>query len=451
MDHRDPANNALHIDIGTEDDEKAILKESLIASSEKEEHRPIKILWLFPRSLYYGFMAYAIPLLIFLSLLIAFCIILESTIDKRSCYATDAVYLFKYSVSEERAAVPAFDRFGKLVRQDQYDIRLDAHAHTKYSDGWMTPKQLLDWALASDYNAIFVTDHNNWRGAQATYEIAATDPAYKDKICVIPGLEFTCCRIHMNLVLPSVDQIPLLTDRLTGCQIPGACGFPSDDDFQAIIAATHSAGGKVIVNHWPWSHKMEGNRPDAPQTLPHHPSQEDLLRWGVDGFEIVNGSELDFPTMLSHAASRNVTFVTGSDVHIPFSAYSWTLLKAPFSSSDILDALFSSFSNDGAPIEDPVAFQFYPQGTKYPNLSATFGLPLLRPFFSFGSLLKYTLFINVAQGMYSYSRSPSFCHPAIVKVYYINILLFIFSILSWIIISFLIFYYLFLRRYLANR
>lgn len=39
----------------------------------------------------------------------------------------------------------------------QYNVLLDGHTHTVYSDGKMNVRQLLDWHLANGYNAIIVT------------------------------------------------------------------------------------------------------------------------------------------------------------------------------------------------------------------------------------------------------------------------------------------------------
>ena len=306
----------------------------------------------------------------------------------------------------------------------------------------MSPKQLIEWALASDYNAIMVTDHNTWAGAQATMALA--EESYADRLVVIPGLEFSCCRIHMNIL--NVSDIEGFKAALTGCEVPGACGWPSDADLQGIIRKTHSFGGKIVMNHWPWSHKLEGGERPAATTLSDHPSLAQLQAWGVDGFEIVNGSEFDFSTLRKLANIPNCTLLTGSDIHIPFSAYSWTLVKsASLTRAAIMNVLFSpTVSTD-----DTVAFQYHPQGTRYPNAAATFTANFWRIWIEFGSFVKHQLFMHVNQGMYSFSRSPSFCHAPIVNIYYSNVLWFLYVILFWLVASFLTFYYFFLRNYLV--
>ena len=395
--------------------------------------------WPFPRSLYVAFGLFVLPLVIILTLIIVTSIIIESSIEGKTCYNTEEVYKFDFSVREERVTVPVFDRYLTPKSQEDYDIRLDGHTHTKFSDGWMSPKQLLEWAIASDYNAIIVTDHNTWIGAQETMKLSESN--YADKIVVIPGLEFSCCRIHMNII--NISDINGFSNSLSGCEIPKACGKPSDEDLQNLIRKTHEFGGKIVMNHWPWSHKTEGGRRAGIRTLQNHPTLEQLLAWGVDGFEIINGRDFDFPTLTKLANFSNVTFVTGSDIHVPFSAYSWTLIQTPSRSrNDIMNVLFSSLS------KEKVAFQYLPEGTLYPNPSATITFTFWKLWMDFGSFIKYQLFMNINQGLYSFSKNPAFCHDAVVNIYYSNIIWFLYIIVIWLVTSFILFYFLFLRKYL---
>ena len=66
------------------------------------------------------------------------------------------------------------------------------------------------------------------------------DERYKDRIVVIPGIEYTCCRIHMNLI--NINE-----------SVPIGPPEPSDEQLQQVIRRVHELGGLVIVNHIPWS------------------------------------------------------------------------------------------------------------------------------------------------------------------------------------------------------
>ena len=52
-------------------------------------------------------------------------------------------------------------------------------------------------------------------------------------------MEWTSCRLHMNLIGIS-EQVRLIPD-------------PTDADIKQIIDDTHKQGGLVVVNHRPWS------------------------------------------------------------------------------------------------------------------------------------------------------------------------------------------------------
>uniref|UniRef100_U9U4H4 Polymerase/histidinol phosphatase N-terminal domain-containing protein n=1 Tax=Rhizophagus irregularis (strain DAOM 181602 / DAOM 197198 / MUCL 43194) TaxID=747089 RepID=U9U4H4_RHIID len=70
----------------------------------------------------------------------------------------------------------------------EFNVLLDGHSHTKFSDGRMNPEQLLKWAIANGYNAIIVSDHNNIEGALEAQRIAREK--YNDSITVIPAMEY---------------------------------------------------------------------------------------------------------------------------------------------------------------------------------------------------------------------------------------------------------------------
>ncbi|CAG8699707.1 12309_t:CDS:2 [Rhizophagus irregularis] len=109
----------------------------------------------------------------------------------------------------------------------EFNVLLDGHLHTKFSDGRMNPEQLLKWAIANGYNAIIVSDHNN-----------------------------------IEDVSPD---------------------FPSDERLEEIINHVHKLGGLVSVNHIPWSNSTEWGQ------VGDHPSREKLrdMILGVDGLEVV--------------------------------------------------------------------------------------------------------------------------------------------------------------------
>ncbi|KAJ2724676.1 hypothetical protein GGI07_001828 [Coemansia sp. Benny D115] len=239
----------------------------------------------------------------------------------------------------------------------EYNVLLDAHMHTTYSDGVLTPKQAVDFAIANGYNAVIVTDHQTVEGGLAARRYAEDNR--KGQITVIPGMEYTCCRIHMNLI--GINE-----------SIPVHPPSPSDAELQAVIERVHRMGGLVIVNHIPWSNTTLLPW-DVPR-LPNQPSREQLLSWGVDGFEVVNQNTFDLRSyQFVQDNSDRLVGLTGSDMHYPGSSYAWTTINATsLSADDIMEEIRSrrtSFLLDASgtrPIQDPpynkAYFRYAPWG-----------------------------------------------------------------------------------------
>lgn len=209
-----------------------------------------------------------------------------------------------------------------------YSVFMEMHTHTIHSDGSMSPEQVVDWAIAYGFNALVVSDHNTLSGALAAQEYANRVYNTKEntKILVIPGIEYTTCRIHMNLIGLN-KPIPAPT-----------AAFPSDEELASVIKQAHDQGGLAIVNHLPWSLSTEHlyNQP----TIRQHPSREDLLSWGIDAFEILHERTLDLPTLL-FARKHNMPLITSTDLHGPEDVpHGWTVMRdTPLTIPAILDRL----------------------------------------------------------------------------------------------------------------
>lgn len=62
----------------------------------------------------------------------------------------------------------------------------DLHAHSVFSDGTLTPEQLIDVALESGLSALALTDHNTVAGLERFISYAKRKP-----IAAVPGIEFS--------------------------------------------------------------------------------------------------------------------------------------------------------------------------------------------------------------------------------------------------------------------
>lgn len=67
-------------------------------------------------------------------------------------------------------------------------MKLDLHIHSTYSDGWLTPKQILEKSLQNNINIISLTDHDSIAGVT---DIMSFSSMYNDKIKIIPGVEIS--------------------------------------------------------------------------------------------------------------------------------------------------------------------------------------------------------------------------------------------------------------------
>jgi predicted metal-dependent phosphoesterase TrpH len=63
----------------------------------------------------------------------------------------------------------------------------DLHAHTNYSDGLYSPKELIDKAINKGLNGISITDHDTVSGIAEALEYATNLNDFK----IIPGIEFS--------------------------------------------------------------------------------------------------------------------------------------------------------------------------------------------------------------------------------------------------------------------
>ncbi|KAG0338117.1 hypothetical protein BG004_007347 [Podila humilis] len=292
----------------------------------------------------------------------------------------------------------------------EYDVLLDGHSHSTYSDGRMDPETLLKWHLVNGYNAVIVTDHNTIRGGLEAQKIAKEK--YADKITVIPGMELTCCRFHMNLI--GINETVDIAIKK----------WPTDDDIRATIKRVHELGGLAIINHIPWSNNTEYGY-QLPR-MQNHPSREQLVEMGIDGFEIVNGDTLD-TISLKFAQDNNLILMAGADVHYPDTgAFSWTTINTNGNRSmeNIMTQLRARKTSF---LFDPTGTQRRAYPPENPVYYRTAPPTLLGQYFQ--------MFWIDQSGMYSFSPEGGTCHEQSVTIRWQLIGYFA----AWALVGFLIF------------
>jgi hypothetical protein len=156
----------------------------------------------------------------------------------------------------------------------------------------------------------------------------------------------SCCRVHMNLIGINETVAP-------------STAWPTDEELQQAINRTHELGGLAFLNHWAWSHVtgthflnlksltgVEGGYDTW--RIPGHPSREDLVSWGIDGFESVNGDTIDLAT-LYFSKENDLPIYAGGDIHGPtHEPHAWTTLLVNEKDKFNQAAILKRFRKPGA-------------------------------------------------------------------------------------------------------
>ncbi|MFX0098905.1 MAG: PHP domain-containing protein [Candidatus Hodarchaeota archaeon] len=170
------------------------------------------------------------------------------------------------------------------------EILLDMHVHTIYSDGWLDPEERVDWYIDHGIKAAAFTDHHAIEGA-----LIARDYVRRKNLAftVIIGQEYTT-NIHCNIY--GIEEVIVPIDKAD--EYPDAKAMSVSDMIQYVKAN----GGYVTVNHYT-------TNASAPYKY------DDLLSWGIDGFEIVNGPNERTSEIRDFCIANNLAALAGSDTH----------------------------------------------------------------------------------------------------------------------------------------
>ncbi len=190
-----------------------------------------------------------------------------------------------------------------------YNILLDQHTHSTYSDGFLSIRQNIEWHIAVGFTALVISDHNTLSNSEEIQQLA---DEYKDEIIVLQGMEWTTRRLHMNLI--GINEWSL--------EIPST---PTDLEIQQTIAEVHRQNGVVTANHLPAMIKY--GDVDVP-------TRSELIYWGIDFIEIINGHVFDYESFELYIENdKSFGLITGTDMHSPQvnnggRVYAWTTINA---------------------------------------------------------------------------------------------------------------------------
>jgi hypothetical protein len=203
---------------------------------------------------------------------------------------------------------------GRLAAQDPEILLIDFHSHTRYShDGRpsFTPEANRRWHEAQGYEAAFITDHNRIEGS-AEAEQASERDWKTTGFRSLEGEEVSLKKTHLVLLgnTERVDNRP----------------YDSDPKKIALFVADMHKRHLPVIASLPeyWLYHWGGG-------------VQDFIRWGMDGFEIINSAPLalDFPLSKRReivAECRRLRLVmTGiSDNHgYGYATAAWNAMRLP--------------------------------------------------------------------------------------------------------------------------
>ncbi|OYT54774.1 MAG: metal-dependent phosphoesterase [Candidatus Altiarchaeales archaeon ex4484_2] len=157
-------------------------------------------------------------------------------------------------------------------------MKIDIHTHSTYSDGYNTPKEMVEYAMKIGLDGLAITDHNEIKGSLEALKYSTRD------FTVVPGVEVSSHEGHILClgIMENVDKY-----------LPAA----------EVIDRVHDLGGIAIAAH-PFDRLRSG--------------VGDLIyELDFDAVELYNGHTLLSTRRLEKIAKEiNKPVTGGSDAHI---------------------------------------------------------------------------------------------------------------------------------------
>ncbi len=210
---------------------------------------------------------------------------------------------------------------------DENEILLDMHAHTFYSDGWISPEQRIQWYIAQGITVAAITDHNTIQGALIAKKFVEDNDL---DFTVIVGQEYTPDEspIHLNIYGLRETIVPIEFKGKVDAQAL---------DVEDMIKYVKGKGGYVVVNHY---FKDSNEKKDKPYTL------EELRDFGVDGFEIINGGDKMSEEIREFCLDNDLACFSCNDIHTNWALNSFMKVKLNDSDDLSLDNLFTTLKKN---------------------------------------------------------------------------------------------------------
>jgi len=252
-----------------------------------------------------------------------------------------------------------------VVPLDDDEFLFDFHVHTIMSDGWLTVEERIQWYISHGISGAAFTDHDNQRGA-----ILAQEYVNKHGLdfTVLMGEEWTDHEndIHMNYFGLAEEIVPLES------YTPGG---PTAMNASDLINYIKANGGYITVNHYNYK-----ENPNGGYGVPYNLTQ--LMNWGVDGFEIVNGGSYQnkYIHIRQFCRTNNLTCMGGSDIHTNEDLNTFTKLKLTDPTNLSVANIFETLKLN---THEVIAIEFYPKVVDFPGDLNDLGFYILEDFINY--------------------------------------------------------------------
>jgi len=194
----------------------------------------------------------------------------------------------------------------------------ELHAHTTWSDGILTPGELVDLYGRAGFDVLAITDHVV-RSEVGCHVRAET---FRDYLAQIDAEAERARTQHGMLVLPGVELTVENSDpRRAGHAVAvGLREFVSvDGGLEAALGDARAAGAALIAVH-PYSLEAASASIRGTAWFADNPERAAEV---VDRFELFNREE-----GFDWVAQRRLRFVATGDFHVPEHLFSWKTLLA---------------------------------------------------------------------------------------------------------------------------
>ncbi|MFW9867482.1 MAG: PHP domain-containing protein [Candidatus Thorarchaeota archaeon] len=215
---------------------------------------------------------------------------------------------------------------------DDDEFLFDFHVHTIMSDGWITPEERVKWYIEQGITGAVFTDHDNIRGALLARKYVEESGL---SFIVFIGEEWTdnANDIHMNYFGIEEKIVPPMSNT--------PYGNPLVLNASDMIKYVKSNGGYVTVNHYNYDPNPNGGF-GVPYTL------EQLSEWGVDGFEIINGDDVqdygirEYCLNNTNGYNESLICLGGSDIHTGQELNAFLKIKLDNPANKSIDNIFQN-------------------------------------------------------------------------------------------------------------